>query len=87
MIIGLRCMGIISTDLKGAIAISLQSFPNSGKGWGGWIPPSGGNREFYWVGGYLAKGTWGGVIFTIQTFFKAKNKFLGLLGYNLKIVI
>ena len=26
-------MGIISTDLKGAIAISLQSFPNSGKGW------------------------------------------------------
>ena len=87
MIIGLRCMGIISTDLKGAIAISLQSFPNSGKGWGGESPPVVGIGNFTGWGGYLAKGTWGGVIFTIQTFFKAKNKFLGLLGYNLKIVI
>ena len=87
MIIGLRCMGIISTDLKGAIAISLQSFPNSGKGWGVNPPQWWESGILLGGGGYLAKGTWGGVIFTIQTFFKAKNKFLGLLGYNLKIVI
>ena len=44
-------MGIISTDLKGAIAISLQSFPNSGKGWGGESPPVVGIGNFTGWGG------------------------------------
>ena len=42
-------MGIISTDLKGAIAISLQSFPNSGKGWGV-------NPPQWWESGILLGG-------------------------------
>ena len=49
-------MGIISTDLKGAIAISLQSFPNSGKGWGGEPPPVVGIGNFTGWGGVLGEG-------------------------------
>ena len=59
--------------------LGFQGFPNSIKGWGKNPPPpphSGGvseillERRFYQV-----VGTRGGVILTIQTFFKAKATF------------
>ena len=48
-------MGIISTDLKVAIATSLQGFPNSGKGLGV-------NPPQWWESGILLGGRGGGVL-------------------------
>ena len=49
----------------------LQGFPNGNKEWGRW------DQKFCW-GEYFhrAVGAWGGVILTIRTFFKARNRFL-----------
>ena len=56
---------------KKKIENQLQGFPNSNKEWGRW------NQKFCW-GEYFhrAVGAWGGVILTIRTFFKARNRFL-----------
>ena len=61
-----------SLGFKGALK---QVFPNSIKGW--WDPPSGGNQKFCRDKlFYQVVGTWGGVILTTSTFFKAKSNFL-----------
>ena len=41
-----------------------------------------GSRILLWGDFYWVKGTWGGVILMIQTFFKAKNSFLWMLNIN-----
>ena len=67
----------IKPKKKKKIENQLQGFPNSNKEWGRW------NQKFCW-GEYFhrAVGAWGGVILTIQTFFKARNRFLWILNIN-----
>ena len=56
--------------------LCIQGFLNGIKWWGG-ISPSWGNGKFYW-GEFIfwLVATWGGVILTIQTFFKARSSIL-----------
>ena len=52
---------------------------------GGKIHPSGGLESEILLRGdffYLVQGTWGEVILTIRTFFKAKDSFLWILNIN-----
>ena len=66
-----------------------RDFPNRSKGWGKFSrnPPSGWESEILLGRGdffYRAVGT-REVIFTISTFFKAKNSFLSILNIKIKI--
>ena len=62
------------------IRVFFQIVVKGGEG----IPPSSEGESKILLGGffYWLRETWGGVILTIQTFFKAKNSFLWILSIN-----